>query len=75
VLVERGDQVRLQDIQFSYDLARSAHPKLPARLLRFYLYANNIGIIWKENHSGIDPDFVSTIPNPRTLALGMKVDF
>jgi TonB-linked SusC/RagA family outer membrane protein len=75
VLVEKGDQVRLQDIQVSYDLARSAHPKLPVRLLRFYVYANNIGIIWKANHSGIDPDFVSTIPNPRTLALGMKVDF
>jgi len=75
VLVEKGDQVRLQDVQLTYDLSRQGHPKLPAQLLRFYLYANNLGIIWKANHSGIDPDFISTMPNPRTLALGVKANF
>jgi TonB-linked SusC/RagA family outer membrane protein len=75
VLVEKADQVRMQDIQLSYDLTRSAHRRLPARLVRFYLYANNIGIIWKANHSGIDPDFLAAMPNPRSLALGVKTDF
>jgi TonB-linked SusC/RagA family outer membrane protein len=75
VLVEKGDQVRLQDVQLTYDLSRQGHPKLPAQLLRFYVYANNLGILWKANHSGIDPDFISTMPNPRTLALGVKANF
>lgn len=75
VLIEKGDQIRLQDIQVIYDITRHAHPKLPAELLRFYLYANNLGILWKANHAGIDPDFLSTMPNPRTLALGVKADF
>jgi TonB-linked SusC/RagA family outer membrane protein len=75
VLVEKGDQVRLQDVQLTYDLNRQGHPKLPAQLLRFYVYANNLGIIWKANHSGIDPDFISNMPNPRTLALGVKANF
>jgi len=40
-----------------------------------YLYANNLGIIWKANRAGIDPDFISTFPNPRTLAIGIRAGF
>jgi hypothetical protein len=75
VLVERGDHVRLQDLQLSYTLDRSAHPKLPVQGLRLYLYANNLGILWKANHAGIDPDYISSYPQPRTLALGLKIDY
>jgi hypothetical protein len=75
MLVENGDLVRLQDVQLTYDFSRAAHPKLPMEQLRIYLYANNLGLIWKANHSGIDPDFVSTMPNPRSLALGVKASF
>jgi len=75
VLVENGGLVRWQDVQLTYDLSRADHPKLPMQQLRVFLYANNLGILWKANHSGIDPDFVSTIPNPRTLALGVKASF
>lgn len=72
VLIVSGDLVRLQDVQLTYDFSRQAHPKLPMEQLRIYLYANNLGIIWKANHAGIDPDYISTMPNPRTLALGVK---
>lgn len=75
VLVEKGDHIRLQDVQLSYELKRSTYPRLPVSSVRFYLYANNLGILWKANHAGIDPDYVSGIPNPRTLAIGMKTDF
>jgi len=75
VLVEKGDHIRLQDVQLSYELTRSAYPRLPVSMVRFYLYANNLGILWKANHAGIDPDYVSGMPNPRTLAIGMKTDF
>ena len=75
VLVENSDLVRLQDVQLTYDFSRTDHPKLPMEQLRVYLYANNLGLIWKANHSRIDPDFISGIPNPRTLALGLKASF
>jgi TonB-linked SusC/RagA family outer membrane protein len=75
VLVENGDLIRLQDVQLTYDFSRAAHPKLPMEQLRIYLYANNLGLVWKANHAGIDPDFVSTMPNPRSLALGVKASF
>jgi TonB-linked SusC/RagA family outer membrane protein len=75
VLVANGDLVRLQDVQLTFDLSRTEHPKLPMQQLRLYLYANNLGILWKANRSGIDPDYISTVPNPRTLALGVKASF
>jgi hypothetical protein len=74
-LIEKGDHIRLQDIQFSYDLSKKSIPKWPVQSVRFYVYANNIGIIWKANHQGIDPDYVTSIPNPRTLAMGVKLNF
>ncbi|HMH20301.1 MAG TPA: SusC/RagA family TonB-linked outer membrane protein [Puia sp.] len=74
VLVEKGDHIRLQDIRISYDLQKSAYPRLPVRAMQIYLYANNIGILWKANHQGIDPDNIQSIPNPRTLAVGIKLD-
>lgn len=75
ILVVKGDHVRLQDVQIFYDLTKQANPKLPVQLLRFYLYGNNLGILWKANHVGIDPDYVTSYPNPRTLAIGVKIDY
>jgi len=75
ILVEKGDHIRLQDVQLSYDLKRSAYPRLPVSSVRFYLYANNLGILWRANHARVDPDYVTGLPNPRTLAIGMKTDF
>jgi TonB-linked SusC/RagA family outer membrane protein len=75
VLVVKGDHIRLQDVQLSYDWDKQSHPRLPLQSIRFYLYANNLGILWKANHYGIDPDFVSGMPNPRTLAFGVKIEY
>lgn len=80
VLVEKGDHIRLQDIQLSYDLDKRRFARLPFQNLRVYIYADNLGTIWKANDLGIDPD---VIPMPgyhsykpiKTLAMGLKVDF
>lgn len=75
VLIEKADHVRLQDIRLSYDLSKKTYSKLPVQTMRFYLYANNIGILWRANHYGLDPDYVNSIPTPRTLAFGCKLEF
>ncbi|MCS3795988.1 SusC/RagA family TonB-linked outer membrane protein [Niastella sp. OAS944] len=76
VLVEKGDHIRLQDIQLSYQLNKSEKKWLPINNARLYIYANNLGILWKANKKGIDPDFVSSnsMPTPRTIAAGLKID-
>jgi hypothetical protein len=80
ILVDKGDHIRLQDLQLSYDLVRNSSVRLPVQAIRLYLYASNIGILWKANHDGIDPDYqpgysFAVYPNPRSLAAGVKVDF
>lgn len=70
ILVEKGDQVRLQDIQISYDLGTSN--RLPFSTLGFNLYLSDLGAIWK--HSAIDPEFTD-IPQQKSIALGIKAIF
>src|SRR5690606_12558086 len=47
--VERGDHIRLQDIQLSYRFAIGRPSNKSARNLDVYAYANNLGILWRAN--------------------------
>ena len=69
ILVEKGDQIRLQDISISYDFK----PAKNIEYMQVYTYINNLGIIWRENKKGIDPDAVYALPTPRTFSFGLKV--
>jgi len=46
-----------------------------------YVYANNLGILWRANDQGIDPDFNDNgngsriIPAPKTVSLGFRISF
>jgi len=79
VNVDKGDNIRLQDINLSYTLSRSSLQRLPFNNLQIFIYANNIGILWRANHDGIDPDAIPagpyTTPNPRSVAIGLKGTF
>lgn len=76
ILVEKADHIRLQDIRLSYDISKSDLRKLPFRNVQMYMYVNNIGIIWRANKHGIDPDFGSyDIPSPLSFAIGMNINF
>lgn len=74
ITVEKGDNIRLQDARLSY---RFNHGRkvLPLRELEVYLYANNLGILWRANKLGLDPDYGNFIPAPRTFSAGLKLDF
>lgn len=75
VLVEKGDHIRLQDIRLSFDCSKEMLHLLPIQGLQFYVYANNIGILWRANQQRIDPDNISGPLAPRTIAGGFKIDF
>jgi hypothetical protein len=69
--VEKGDHVRLQDISLTYDVP---HRKRQAPLLHFYFYASNLGILWKANKDGLDPDANNSYPVPLSVSAGCKID-
>jgi TonB-linked SusC/RagA family outer membrane protein len=74
ILVERGDHLRLQDVNLSYTLSREQWAGLPFRQLQLYAYARNLGILWKAAATVPDPDY-RQMPAPRSIALGLRADF
>lgn len=80
-LVDNGNHVRLQDITLSYDLSRHVWKNSPFTNLSIYGYINNVGILWRANHDGLDPDVWSSpaggttsLPLPRTYSIGLKAN-
>jgi hypothetical protein len=72
--VENGNNIRIQDIRLDYQL-KTLWRRLPFKGLDVYAYANNVGILWRANKVGMDPDYGTGIPSPFTFSLGCKAEF
>ncbi|OMP30170.1 TonB-dependent receptor [Mangrovimonas sp. DI 80] len=79
--VEDGDFIRLQSLELGFNIPLETKVFTRARV---FASGQNLFVITKYN--GYDPDFISdglfnrgvefgSFPNPRTLALGVQVDF
>jgi len=81
VLVERGDHIRFQDIRFSYRMDQLNIKGLSVAGVEVYTYINNLGLLWKANRKGLDPDNYDfptasdNIPAMRTMSLGLLFHF
>lgn len=74
-LVTRGDQIRLHDINLGYTIMKEKMKWLPFNSVRLYAYASNLGIIWKANKQGLDPDYVeAAYTAPKQYAFGVQVN-
>src|SRR5690606_1183819 len=77
VLVERGDYVRLQYVTLSYTLGNRLAKELRLNSLSLQLNINNVGILWRANKNGIDPEYQSSgfsMPPSRTISLGLRAN-
>lgn len=71
-LVLPGDHIRFQDISLSYRFTFKPFK------LELYGYVDNIGIIWRKNKWGLDPevnDYWGAYPVPRSYSLGARLQF
>jgi TonB-linked SusC/RagA family outer membrane protein len=77
VLVEKGDHVRFQDIRIDYTLNNRMLKNMALAQLSLFVYAANLGIIWRANKSGVDPDAYEfgSIPAPKTISIGIKANY
>jgi TonB-linked SusC/RagA family outer membrane protein len=73
--VVKGDHVRLQDISLSYNFDKKHFRDLPFNNIQLYVYANDLGIIWRANQLHLDPDYPTGYPSPKTISLGLKTNF
>ncbi len=72
-MVEKGNHIRLQEINCSYTLSL---PETKIRRLNLYANVNNIGILWRANKHGLDPDVRSSSPPiPMSISLGLNAEF
>lgn len=73
VLVSKGDNIRLQDINLSYQI-KSLENKWKLKRLEVLMYATNLGIIWKTDKHNVDPEFGNLSPL-RTISFGLRAGF
>ncbi|WP_145860893.1 SusC/RagA family TonB-linked outer membrane protein [Pedobacter suwonensis] len=71
VNVLRGDHVRMQYINIGFDVSDNKPGKKLFSQAKVFLVASNLGIIWRANREGIDPDF-RAIPDQKNIAIGFK---
>ncbi|SIT22223.1 TonB-linked outer membrane protein, SusC/RagA family [Filimonas lacunae] len=78
-LVESGAHVRWQDVALSYKWDKF-NRQMPFTSLKVSCMISNIGILWRANHSNIDPDYIPVdgfkiIPPAKAISLGVTVNF
>lgn len=75
-LITSGDHIRLQDARISYAVPSSWLNGWWVRSVRLSAYARNLGILWRANKQGIDPDHANSLYRaPRQFAFGIQIDF
>nr|WP_162988856.1 SusC/RagA family TonB-linked outer membrane protein [Pedobacter schmidteae] len=76
ILIEKADHIRLNDINFGYNFNPDLLKRLKMQQLRLFLYASNLGIIWKANKQGTDPEtYRSLYPAIKTFSFGLQASF
>ncbi len=73
--IERADQIRLQEVRVSCNVRKLLPKNYPVRSCYIYVYALNIGPVWKANRSGIDPDFLYRLPVRGSYTIGARFEF
>jgi len=69
--VSKADHVRLQEINFSYGFNNI---KWFVKNAKLYANVTNLGILWRANRLGLDPDILD-YPTPKTYSLGISANF
>lgn len=77
-LVDKGDNIRLQDVRLSWTFEKPPGRRFPFKDLTIYGYASNLGLLWRANKDGLDPDYIygnSAIKPVSTYSLGVRAHF
>lgn len=74
VLVEKGDHIRLEDLNIGYRIVPNS-PNNVFRSVKVFTYMTNLGMIWSANSHGIDP-YYNNLPLTRpTFSFGTNITF
>lgn len=79
-LVRDAGNVRLQQISLSYALPERYIKHTPFKALSGSVSARNLGLIWRANKDGLDPDYINTtsysnLPPAKNFVFGINATF
>lgn len=66
----KADHLRLQFVQLDYTWKPRRWNQQQVQL---YLNMANLGIIWRKNNAGLDPDYPNTIPPALNTTIGLRL--
>lgn len=75
VLISKADHIRLQFVNLAYTLKKSHWSKLPVQEIQLFANGNNLGVLWKANKFGIDPEYNNEFNPKASFSFGLKADF
>ena len=72
-MVDRADNIRLEDVNLSYDKDNFHWGKFHCRHLKVFTYLSDLGPIWTANKSHLDPYYVGVPKDRPRISLGLNV--
>jgi hypothetical protein len=72
-LVDKADNIRLEDISASYSFYRGGTIKIPFNELRLYFYASNLGLLWRANKDHLDPYYNNVPYTAKRFSFGLNI--
>lgn len=78
--VLKGDYIRLKQISLSYDLSKALLSRLHITSAQLTFAVYNLGLLWKANKEGFDPDYTSgyssyNLPPEKSYMFSLNVNF
>jgi TonB-linked SusC/RagA family outer membrane protein len=77
-LITKGDHVRLQYINLNYRISNEQWKHMPFRSIVIQTNLSNLGILWRANKQGIDPDYETSkygLTPSKTFGMGLTINF
>lgn len=72
ILIEKGDNIRLQDANISYRF-HGERIRGPLKGMLLFVNVRNPGFIWRANKQGLDPDYASSyLPPSYSISFGVR---
>lgn len=75
LLIEKADHVRLQYVRLTYDISGLRELGRGINRMELYASASDLGIIWRKNRLGLDPDYAYGEAPMKSLSMGLNIVF
>ncbi|TDO23741.1 SusC/RagA family TonB-linked outer membrane protein [Pedobacter duraquae] len=70
--IEKGDHIRLKYINLSHNFSNKVLKVIGFKDVKLFGNVNNLGILWRANKKGLDPDYAGILSPLKTYTAGLS---